>query len=408
MALLNKALFWLLVASALLLSLSSYFLAPHQPPPRASTSQSRHQDRDTFDYGREGGGGDGTGTNEVVYASHAERLQGLIASGVRPRADEPRGPMTPLAAEWLHSNGTGPVALPARLIDTFRPKVAVITVGAGKYRRFALELLHSAAVFFCADRCERHLLLLTSKVDDLTDADLQPDPLFPRIVPAVVPFREWPQSTLNKCSDILEHFSSTLAQMDFVLFLDADTRFVAPVALEEVYGVLVGVEHPYYPRYARGFCGRYGNAPATNMHGFDDKGAWTFCQYPYHRGAESVAQIDLSLGKTPPVFDTGNSFYFQGALFGGTGPYFMYACDSIDKATKADTAQGHLASFHDESQLNAFLLRHMDITRVLNSSFIYPEPPLDKQFNFEWLFDNGIKPVVVHRVKDTNELRHDL
>ncbi len=72
-------------------------------------------------------------------------------------------------------------------------------------------------------------------------------------------------------------------------------------------------------------------------------------------------------------------------------------------------ATGVVASFHDESHLNAFLLRHMDIVHVIDSSHIYPEPPIDKNFNMEWLFNvQKLTPHIVHRAKNTDDLRKEI
>jgi hypothetical protein len=275
------------------------------------------------------------------------------------------------------------------------PRVMVVTLASGNYQRMGVEMLESAATYFCR-ACNLTLLLMTDQHDGVPG-------LGGRLTVHHVPWRPWPQSTISKCADV-HQIDALVRAHDFVLFLDADMAFVSEVTLEDVWGEYVAVEHPYYPRNARGWCGQWGGDPdSTGRAGFDRHGKFTFCQYPYERNPRSLAYIPTQYGKDGPGWTSGNAYYLQGALFGGTGVRFSQLCATMAANVAADAAAGIVAQFHDESHLNALLLPRYNRTRVLG--FAYMHPPLESAGSFTWVQVD--RPRLLHRAKDADALRKE-
>ena len=126
-----------------------------------------------------------------------------------------------------------------------------MTIATRKYVQLAVASLVSVHELFQAPQdFTVSLYLLTDQVE-------KPPVEIPDFVNLrQIPDRDWPWSTLAKFDDMLNTLETEIHCSTFAYFLDADTRFVQNVTLEDIRGLLVGVEHPYYPRNHLGFCGR--------------------------------------------------------------------------------------------------------------------------------------------------------
>ena len=286
---------------------------------------------------------------------------------------------------------------------TLRNEIVFITIATRKYVTLGVESLESVHSRFQAPGdVQVRLFLLTDQVDEDDGDGAAGVPLPDYVQARRIPDRPWPRSTLAKFEDLIVRVGGEIRGARYAYFLDADTRMVDNVTLDEIQGRLVAVEHPYYPRNHPGFCGRYGDLASTGMNGFDAKGTFTFCQYPYERSRASAAYIDQSRGKLPPRWDTANSYYLQAAFFGGEGPAMYAMLVELRRSVERDNRRRVVASIHDESHLNRYLLDRQDV-RVLSSAFIYPEHPKDIQFHMNWLFP--LTPKIFHVVKDEAKLR---
>jgi hypothetical protein len=188
-------------------------------------------------------------------------------------------------------------------------KVALVTVVVGdRYARYARLMLASAERWFLRD----------------TGADIS------RLM---FQGREgWPAATMYRYHVLLEN-ADVFRDAEYVFHIDADMRFVAPVG-NEVLAPLVATRHP-------GYLGRRG---------------------PYEDRPASVAYI-------PPT--EGNAYYC-GAFNGGERGEFLRLADAIRAAVDADAELGITAVWHDESQLNRYLVdRPPDV--ALSPSYAYPE-----------------------------------
>ena len=139
----------------------------------------------------------------------------------------------------------------------------------------------------------------------------------------------WPAMTLNRYSIIL---SADLSAYDYVYYIDADSRFVAPVG-GEILKDMVVVEHPGYA--AKG------------------GGAW-------EGRAESAAYVPPSL----------RTKYVCGGFQGGA--HFLRICAIIEQAIQYDKWKCITAIWHDESHLNR-AFASLTYFSLLDCSYMMPE-----------------------------------
>lgn len=281
-----------------------------------------------------------------------------------------------------------------------KSQVILTTIATGKYIKLGMDSLRSAKTLFCHDCCRLSLHILTDQDPNTFLNEEEKKYIQVHKIEA----RPWPQNTLMKFTDLIQKIGYDIYKHDYFFFADADTRFVQNVTIEELKGKITAVLHPYYPHNDSGFCGRYGKYEETNAHGFDHSSTFTFCQYPYERNTMSEAGVDDMYGKKPPKWDHGNSFYYQAAFWGGESKQMIEMMKSLDVAIKKDLDKGYVASMHDESHLNKYLIGKESIIHQVGPEYIYPEPPLPHINQMDWLYE--IKPKIVHVRKDANALRN--
>ena len=163
-------------------------------------------------------------------------------------------------------------------------KLAVIFIGTSDYINF-LPSYYEA--------CEEFLVPNTEKTYFVfTDGDIGDPPENVKLYEQE--HLPWPYITLERFKYILKA-ESDLAEFDYVLFLDADTRVVETVTEEELFTdkKYIGVHHP---------CHFLGMPPHDNP-----------------PGAFETRQI--SAAGIGPEDDT--SVYFQGCLWGGKMPHVL-------------------------------------------------------------------------------------
>ena len=171
--------------------------------------------------------------------------------------------------------------------------------------------------------------------------------------------------TLERFKYILKA-ESDLANFDYVLFLDADTRVVYTVTEEELFTdkKYIGVHHP---------CHFLGMPPHDN-----------------HPGAFETRQISAA-GIEP---DDDTSVYFQGCLWGGKVPHVLTMIRELANRTQFDLDRDVIAQWHDESQMNKFFCERREDVHVMGPEYAYPEC-FDTFCTFE--------PKIVHLAKDNSK-----
>lgn len=151
----------------------------------------------------------------------------------------------------------------------------------------------------------------------------------------------WPAATLYRYHVLLEN-EDRLSAYDYIYLCDADMRFEATAGVE-IYGEITATQHPGYV---------HGVAP------------------PYERRPESAAYVKR--GTT----------YYAGGFVGGERQAFLSLARAIAAQVDADDAKGIVATWHDESHLNAYLAEHPPSV-TLSPSYCFP----DDSSGYPWLAD---------------------
>ena len=129
-----------------------------------------------------------------------------------------------------------------------------------------------------------------------------------------------------------------LKEFDYIFFLNANMLFVDYVGeeiLPKEEGLLVA-KHP----------------------AFYDKDV---DEYPYDRNEKSLAYIPYGQGDV----------YVQGAFNGGKSRDFLQLINELDKNINIDLDNDVIALWHDESQLNRYIIGKE--YKLLDPGYIYPE-----------------------------------
>lgn len=167
----------------------------------------------------------------------------------------------------------------------------------------------------------------------------------PDIVFIPIERKEWPYQTLLRYHTFLEH-AELWKDCDYVFFMNANYLFYQTVGAE----VLPGPED--------------GGLVAVEMRkSLELKPD----EYPYERNPESTACIPIGQGE----------HYFSGAFNGGTGEAFFAMSRAIAASTQDDLDRGVIAVWHDESQLNKYLLDRP--CKILSPAYLWDESWLDRK-----------------------------
>ena len=175
---------------------------------------------------------------------------------------------------------------------------------------------------------------------------------------------EWPYITLKRF-EIINKARADLDSMDWLVFLDADTRVVDTVTEEEFFSdkPYFGVHHP---------CHALKMQPHT--------------EYPgaFETNTNSRAGV---------TEEDDTSMYYQGCLWGGRVPDVLDMIDELDGRVEEDLSNDVIAVWHDESQLNKFYSEVKEDVHLLGPEYAYPEVFKD-HCNFP--------PKIVHLAKDNS------
>lgn len=157
----------------------------------------------------------------------------------------------------------------------------------------------------------------------------------------------WPLPTLYRYSLFLRE-EELLSTYDYILYIDADMKFVSRVG-DEVLGNLVAAQHPMYAI-------RKDYIP------------------PYEPNEKSTSFIPRP-GRVNEV-DGKKRFeplYFAGGLQGGRSDVFIKAMKEMKEMIDKDfTQNNYIPIWNDESAWNAYLFKNPP-TVVLNPSYVCPD-----------------------------------
>ena len=233
-------------------------------------------------------------------------------------------------------------------------KVAIIFIGTNKYLDFLPTYYEGI---------EKHFLPNSEKtIFAFTDGELDDTP--DNIKVYHQEHLEWPYITLKRF-EIINKARTDLDSMDWLVFLDADTRVVDTVTEEEFFSdkPYFGVHHP---------CHALKMQPHT--------------EYPgaFETNTNSRAGV---------TEEDDTSMYYQGCLWGGRVPEVLDMIEELDSRVEEDLSNDVIAVWHDESQLNKFYSEVKEDVHLLGPEYAYPEVFQD-YCNFE--------PKIVHLAKDNS------
>lgn len=149
----------------------------------------------------------------------------------------------------------------------------------------------------------------------------------------------WPGNTLFRYKIFVEH-KELFQQMDYLYFMNANTLCMKKITEEEFIPKdekLLFVQHPGY--YAE-----------KNY------------LFPYERRKKSLAYIPYADGKV----------YVCGGINGGERETYIKLCECLMQRIDTDYAKGVIALWHDESQINRYVLDQKTY-RLLPPAYCYPE-----------------------------------
>ena len=132
----------------------------------------------------------------------------------------------------------------------------------------------------------------------------------------------WPHNTLMRFN-MFKRIEKELENFDYIFFLNANMLFVDYVGeeiLPETEGLLVARHPAFYDKEVD--------------------------EFPYDRNEKSLAYIPYGEGEV----------YVQGAFNGGRSADFLKLINELDRNTNLDLENDVIALWHDESQLNRYII----------------------------------------------------
>lgn len=149
----------------------------------------------------------------------------------------------------------------------------------------------------------------------------------------------WPWPTLLRFRSFYS-IKDELTDFDYLYFFNSNIEFVAPVTEELIPPI--------------GF-----NFTFTNHFAYYQKPEHV---HTYDRNPQCTAYIPFGKGK----------FYVSGGCLGGRAKSFLEMSAILDHRIKADLKNNIIALWHDESQINKFVLNRNDV-HTIHPGYFYPE-----------------------------------
>lgn len=201
-------------------------------------------------------------------------------------------------------------------------RIGWLVIGTNKYAALAGDLAASIREHFHAPGAETTIFCFTN------------EPAAPPGTRRIgIEHQPWPLVTLLRYHTFLRH-RAALEATDYLVYIDADMRLVAPVG-DEILGDRIAALHPGY--YSR------------------PRSALTYESRPESRAFVAPHE--------------GQRYYF-GALQGGRTDLFLRDCEHLAGAINDDLRRNLIAQWWDESHWNRYLIDHPP-TRVLTPEYCY-------------------------------------
>lgn len=229
-------------------------------------------------------------------------------------------------------------------------KICILTIATNKYIDFVERLLENVEENFLNGH-EINCLLFTNHDVETSD----------NIRVCQIDHEPWPMPTLKRFNYFVKE-KDWILEHDYCFYLDVDMAIVAKVG-DEILSDLVATMHPYQSFYPKE-------------------------QRSYDRNPKSLAYV--APGEEPEN-------YYAGGFNGGSTKRFIEMAEVLaDRVTK-DLENDVIALWHDESQMNRYLIDNPP-TLSLTPSYCYAEEFMQ---NVEYPYN----PKIVALKKNHNALR---
>lgn len=199
------------------------------------------------------------------------------------------------------------------------PTVGIVYLAIGTYGVFWDDFYQSCERFLFPEAAKTYFVFTDQP--PLLSLDL------PNVTPVFFEDRGWMLDTSAK-SECMISIEEVLNERDYVFYLNANYEVLQPILCDEILPL------------ANNNC-----LIALSFHTFDNGDKSSF---PYDRNPACGAFIPFGQGER----------YYQGGFYGGRTPEVMAYAHWCDKIIKEDLAKGIVATWHDESYLNKYLLHH--------------------------------------------------
>ena len=214
------------------------------------------------------------------------------------------------------------------MTKTKNQSISIFVIATKSYINYALTLVDSAMKWHRGESRVQFILLTDRDVSSLA---IEKNSDFFTIKSFQIPSYGWPEATLLRFHLMLAHWSHVSG--DIVMYLDADTKIVAPLNFEEL---LQFCNHPLSngitPVLAPGYYKRF----------FPLKMIIRTRLGPWETNRKSTAYVAFMLRKN----------YVCGAVFWGLRDAFQQLCVELRSQIDTDSKNRVLAKCNDESHLN--------------------------------------------------------
>lgn len=258
--------------------------------------------------------------------------------------------------------------------------LTIFTVATGRYLNFWIELVKSGEEFIDSS-VRTQWLVLTDQVEKIPTEIISK--LGPRLTVVSIDHEPWPFPTLKRYEYL--QFTRNQIEGEYLMHLDADMVFVAPIEDNDISNPLseseiVCVVHPGYFR-PKGLkrIEFYARNPRRIIQDlklylvFGGIGTW-----------------EKNIDSTAYVKRLQRRIYVCGGCWFGTKNRVLEMAENLQQNIEVDLQSDFIASFHDESHLNAYVSKRK--VKILAPEFCFD--PRYSQLN-------GVSPKIL--AVDKNE-----
>jgi len=196
-------------------------------------------------------------------------------------------------------------------------KIGIIYIGTGRYICFWKGFFETAQKFLFPNFEKTFFVITDSEKIEYEENENVKKYFYPKM--------GWPEAGLFKYDAALKAENDLLA-CDYVFYFNGNMEFVDFIGEE----ILPDEKND-----------NLANCEWASYTGNNNNN-----EFPYDRNPDCWAYIPENSGK----------HYFMAGLWGGKTPDVIKMCKELNEATKADVERGVIASHHDESYINKYML----------------------------------------------------